>query len=123
MPQQVIVNSPFLVTMRITNPIRQPSTRIYIEIGEEFLEGALPGMPTPPPQRITHTDNRLLLEYPPLPPGANMLLQLPFIQQRAGITTFVTRVYAPSNHLRKEVRESILAQTAPPLTGKGGILP
>ena len=108
-PTQVVVNQEFTVTMRIRNLLNERSTPIYIEIPQEYMDVATPAMPLPRPRRITQSRERVVFEYAPLEAQAEYPLQLRFIQHKLGNATFVTRVYAPSSHLFREVRASISA--------------
>ena len=115
MPEQVVVNKPFQVIMRLANPLEQPSTHVYIEIGEEFLTAAIAGTPTPRPERIVHIrpQNRLMFGYDPLPPRGLQQFSLPFTVVRRGDIPLVVRIYSPISHLCKEIRTSVLAQDMP----------
>ena len=122
-PAQVVTNQPFMIAMRITNLLPERSTRIFVEIGEEYLLDAVPGMPFPPPLRITRGPERLLLEYGPLGSHAQLPLQLPFVQRKRGVAMFVARIYAPENRLFREIRMPISAigMSSLPSEGKEGV--
>lgn len=114
-PKQVTVNKPFSVILRLANPLDQPSTHIYVEIGEEFLANANAGTPSPHPERIIHvrSQNRLLFGYDPLPPVEQRQYSLPFTIVRRGNIPLVIRLYSPISHLCQEVRTTIVAMDAP----------
>ena len=124
-PAKVPVNTPFQVRLRVTNPLDQPSTRLYIEIGEEFLANATAGEPTPRPEHIVRlrSQHRELLGYDPLPADGQRDFLLPFMLLQQRNTPLVVRLYSPINHLCKEVHTTIAAQELP-ATGnrKGGQL-
>jgi uncharacterized protein (DUF58 family) len=102
-PQVVFVNEPFTVTMRLTNLINRPSSRIYLEIGDAFLRDMDWGTPSPPPERMDRYRNRLLLEFAPLPPNGQRIIQLPYTARRAPVAPFEAKIYAPSNQLHHKV--------------------
>lgn len=114
-PSQVPVNQPFFITMRISNLLPVRSTRIYIEIEKEYLDAALSGMPYPQPKRIIKSDDKVLFEYGPLEPNAELPIQLPFEQTKLGSAMFVARIYSPSTHLFREIRS--------PISGAATIMP
>jgi len=102
-PSQVMLGQQFYIKMRITNLMDRNSTRLYVEVGDEFLANALPGMPAPTPARISRTKNHLLLEYDPLPKYGWMTVLLPFTPMHKGAVPFTAKIYAPSNQLRQIV--------------------
>lgn len=112
-PAQVTLAQPFNVVMRITNLLDRNSTRIYIEVGGEFLASAAPGKPVlmingePALTRIGHYHNSLLLEAESLPANGQAIVQLPFTMLKRGSSPFIARVYAPSNQLRHVVKVPI----------------
>ena len=120
-PAVVTTNQPFTVTLRITNLLENArSTRIYIEIGEEYVNAAIPGPAFPPPRKVTYSSNRFVLEYGPLGRGAVLPVRLQFIQHKLGEAKFVARVYAPGNHLSHEVNTTIFALGGPLDESRGG---
>ncbi len=102
-PTQVMVGRPAVVTMRVVNKLNRASTRLYFDIGDDFLSAVKPGMPIPEPLRVTQVEKHLLLEYGELPAGGQMILQIPFIPQRVGTRAFSVRIFAPSNQLQQEL--------------------
>lgn len=109
-PAQVTVGDPFQVTMRVRNLADRASTRIYLEIGEEFLAHATYSQPNPAPRRISSYRGRLLFEYDPLPAHGQQVLVLPFTLEDAQTVPFVARIYAPINQLRHPVSVPIIGR-------------
>jgi hypothetical protein len=120
-PDRVDVGQTFIITMRITNVLEETSSRIYLEIDDEFLQSAAPVMPLPEPRpaRINRLNDRLVLEYPPLPAGGNLVVQLPFVPLRTGTAPFVARIYAPSNQLGPAIEKPIRVGELPTAIGQG----
>lgn len=98
-PPEVAVGQMFNIKMFITNPMNTTSTRYYIEIGEKFMAGVMPGVPMPEPLSVGHYRNRLVLEYDPLPSNSSQLVLLPFKALKKGTLSFSARIYAPRNQL------------------------
>jgi hypothetical protein len=113
MPAEAIIGKPFTVTLRMTNRWHHPTHRVTIEIGDEVLAAATPGMPTPIPTRMSYTARRLLLEYSP--PATNRVweLQLPFTPQVRGRVIFSARIWAPRDQLRQLIRTEFTIREAP----------
>jgi len=101
--QQAIAGHPFQVRMLITNVMDRPSTRLYVEIGSEFLAHADWIVPTPQPKRLELDRQRLLLEYESLPRNGQLQLLLTFIPRQEGTLNFIARVFAPSNQMRRVI--------------------
>lgn len=100
-PREVVAGEPFTVTMRLTNLLDRPSTHIYVEIDDSFLRSVnWANQPSPHPSHIAHQRHKLILEYEPLPPGGQCLLEYPLIPRGDEIAPFSARVYSPSNQLR-----------------------
>ena len=126
-PAQVVPGEPFAITMRVQNLADRASTRIYLEIGEEFLARAAYRQPMPAPRRISSYRGRLLFEYDPLPAHGQQELVLPFTlrDDRTEPTIFQARVYAPMNQLRYPVQVPIVVGERPPgseMDGQRGVL-
>ncbi|HEX2951119.1 MAG TPA: hypothetical protein VHV83_16365 [Armatimonadota bacterium] len=107
-PQEVLAGEPFQVTMRVTNLLNRPSSRIYVEIDNRFLSAVDWEMPQPQPERIDSDHNRLLLEYDSLPPNGQRTLLFTFTPRQASITPFTAKIFAPSNRLRHTMKIPIL---------------
>jgi len=122
MPQQVEVDEPFIVKLAIQNLLDRPSTRVYVEIGSDFLSAVDWEVPYPHPERLESYQNRLLLEYEPLSPNSERVLQLPFIARHGGTAVFTAAIYAPSNQLIRRITVPIQVG-GQPLSGptQGGI--
>lgn len=108
-PDQVTAGTPFIVATRVTNLLDRPSTRIYVELGEDLLAAADWGTPSPAPRHIDRYYHRVLLEYEPLPPGGQRTYYFSFTPRRAGVVPIIARIYAPSNQLRYVINVPIIA--------------
>jgi hypothetical protein len=102
-PEQVAVGQPFRATMLVTNLLNRPSTRFYVEFGEDFLATAEWSDASPRPLRIDRSYNRLILVYDALPPRGQRPLQFSFIARGKGVMPFTVRIYAPSNQLQHNI--------------------
>jgi hypothetical protein len=107
-PQQVVVDKPFAVTMDMANLLAQPSARIYVQIDANFLAMVDWRMPTPTPLRYGFDRHHaLVLEFDPLPSYARRTITLPFVARHSGVTAparpgavtlpFIVTVYSPLN--------------------------
>lgn len=116
LPAQATVGKPGVIALRVTNKLNRVSTRLYFDIGDDFMSAVKAGMPVPEPLRVTQAEKRLLLEYGQLAPGGQMVVQLPFVPQQIGPRTFSVRIYAPSNQLQQELSAQVAILPAVPET-------
>lgn len=106
-PQQVLAGEPFKVDLLITNLLDHPSAHVTLDIDSAFLADVDWQLPDPRPERLEADRTRLLLEYEPLPRGAQRHLMLYFTPRRDGVVTFGARIYAPGNQLRSRIAAPI----------------
>ena len=109
-PKHVLAGQPFVVAMRISNPIDRPSSHIYIDVDKSFLSVVDWVMPLPKPLRIDRSRNRLIIEYEPISPQGDRIIQFSFIARHSGYIPFKADIYAPSNQLRQTVTAPIIVE-------------
>jgi len=107
-PEQVTLGKSAIVSLRVINRVNRASTRITLEIGDEFRQAVQLGNPAPPPSHIGVFNHHLLLEYDPLPAQGQLVVELPFVPRMTGAPRFGVRAYAPSNQLQQEVVAPII---------------
>lgn len=122
-PLEIIPDSSFLVTMRVTNLLDCASTPYYLEIDADFLKTVDWESSTPPPLHVNYYHQRLFLEYEPLPSGGYRTVQLSFNPHPGKIAPFSARLYAPGNRLRHTITVPLQIAAQERLVPFGGALP